>query len=221
MGRCPTGSLPGRLFRGGRKKGLSAALEAEVLQEVEALVGPGAVEELDFEALEVALRHGTLRLAARAIEQRLNADTSDYTGAQRPCSCGQTARYVDRRSTSKSKNTSATWPRPSMDRRAKPRHDRPQRRSQLLLQPTNFDTTIYSEKLLKCGCPLAAQAGLRIMQCAMEEEVRSWRGGDQVARWTATALLLAEKKFRKVKGYRSMPFLLRALETEAPTQMVA
>ena len=38
---------------------------------------------------------------------------------------------------------------------------------------------------------------------------------------TATALLLAEKKFRKVKGYRSMPLLLRALETEAPTQMVA
>ena len=56
------------------------------------------MEDLDFEALEVALRRRTLGLAARAIEQRLNADTSDHTGPQQPCPCGQTARYVDRRS---------------------------------------------------------------------------------------------------------------------------
>jgi hypothetical protein len=56
------------------------------------------VENLDFEALEVALRRRTLGLAARAIEQRLNADTSDHTGPQQPCPCGQMARYVDRRS---------------------------------------------------------------------------------------------------------------------------
>ncbi|MGD1101635.1 MAG: ISKra4 family transposase, partial [Terriglobia bacterium] len=56
------------------------------------------MENLDFEALEVALRRRTLGLAARAIEQRLNADTSDHTGPQQPCPCGQMARYVDRRS---------------------------------------------------------------------------------------------------------------------------
>jgi len=38
-----------------------------------------------------------LAIAARAIEQRLNADTSDYGGQERPCPCGATARYVDRR----------------------------------------------------------------------------------------------------------------------------
>jgi hypothetical protein len=40
------------------------------------------VAELVFEALEMALRHGTLRLAACAIEQRLNADTSDELGSR-------------------------------------------------------------------------------------------------------------------------------------------
>jgi hypothetical protein len=46
-------------------------LESEVVQEVETLLGREAVAELDFEALEMALRRGTLRLAARAIEQRI------------------------------------------------------------------------------------------------------------------------------------------------------
>ena len=43
------------------------------------------------------MRHKTLAIAARAIEQRLNADTSDYSGTQRPCACGAMARYVERR----------------------------------------------------------------------------------------------------------------------------
>jgi len=38
-----------------------------------------------------------MRIAAGALQQRLNADTSDRTGPERPCPCGQTARYVDRR----------------------------------------------------------------------------------------------------------------------------
>jgi len=73
MGQCPTRRSGGR-FRGRPKKGLQTALEGEVAQEVEALLGREALAELDFEALEVTLRQGTLRLAAHAIEQRLNAD---------------------------------------------------------------------------------------------------------------------------------------------------
>ena len=38
-----------------------------------------------------------MAIAARAIEQRLNADTSDYSGSERSCDCGGTARYVERR----------------------------------------------------------------------------------------------------------------------------
>ena len=96
MGGCPTRSSGG--FRSRPKKGLQTALESEVVQEVEALLGRGAVAEVDFEALEMALRQGTLRLAARALEQRLNADTSDEVGSRIPCHCGGEAQFAGRRS---------------------------------------------------------------------------------------------------------------------------
>ena len=37
-----------------------------------------------------------MRLAARALEQRLNADTSDHAGPELPCSCGESASYRGR-----------------------------------------------------------------------------------------------------------------------------
>jgi hypothetical protein len=37
-----------------------------------------------------------MRVAARAVEQRFNADTSDHVGPTTPCSCGQPARYAGR-----------------------------------------------------------------------------------------------------------------------------
>lgn len=73
-------------------------MENEVVQELEALLGRQAVAELDFEALEVALRQGVLQLAARAIEQRLNADTLDEVGSVVPCRCGGEAHFSGRRS---------------------------------------------------------------------------------------------------------------------------
>lgn len=42
--------------------------------------------------------------------------------------------------------------------------------------------------------------------------VKNWKGRKQVVRWTASSLLLHEKKFRRVKGYRQMPMLVTALE---------
>jgi hypothetical protein len=38
-----------------------------------------------------------MRVAARAVEQRLNADTSDHVGSTTPCVCGCPARYAGRR----------------------------------------------------------------------------------------------------------------------------
>jgi hypothetical protein len=52
---------------------------------------------LDFEAIEMAARRQTLRLAARALEQRLNADTSDPAGPQLPRRGGGSAPYHGRR----------------------------------------------------------------------------------------------------------------------------
>ena len=49
--------------------------------------------------------------------------------------------------------------------------------------------------------------------------VKRWHAGDQALRWTATGLLEAEKKFRKVKGFRELPALQRKLNP-ALTQQV-
>lgn len=52
---------------------------------------------MDFEAIEMATRSAALRLAARAVEARLNADLSDHAGPALPCACGEEARYAGRR----------------------------------------------------------------------------------------------------------------------------
>jgi transposase-like protein len=48
--------------------------------------------------------------------------------------------------------------------------------------------------------------------------VKRWQGGDHVARWTAAGLREAEKKFRKVKGYRELKELNRILNPELHSQ---
>ena len=95
MGRRPTRRLQGRLARGGQKKGFKAALEVETVTEIEAFLGTGVVD-WDFEAIEMAARRMAMRVAARVVEQRLNADTSDHAGPMLPCACGQSARYAGR-----------------------------------------------------------------------------------------------------------------------------
>ncbi|MGH8056780.1 MAG: ISKra4 family transposase, partial [Candidatus Entotheonellia bacterium] len=52
---------------------------------------------MDFEAIETAVRWRALQVAARAVEGRLNSDTSDHRGSSFPCPCGQLARYAGRR----------------------------------------------------------------------------------------------------------------------------
>jgi putative transposase len=43
--------------------------------------------------------------------------------------------------------------------------------------------------------------------------VTRWRDGDMRRRWCVAGLLRAEAKFRRVKGYRAMPTLVKALES--------
>ncbi len=43
--------------------------------------------------------------------------------------------------------------------------------------------------------------------------VRRWRDGSMILRWVGSAILEAEKKFRRVRGYREMPALIEALRT--------
>lgn len=50
--------------------------------------------------------------------------------------------------------------------------------------------------------------------------VKRWHGGDQRERWVGSGLLVAEKQFRRVKGYKQIPGLIRVLETPQPNQKV-
>jgi hypothetical protein len=79
-----------------KKTALDGLLAAEILWDVEALLGRQSLQDLDLEALEMAVRRQALHLAGRAVEQRLNADQSDAERAAR-CACGQFARYAGRR----------------------------------------------------------------------------------------------------------------------------
>jgi putative transposase len=48
--------------------------------------------------------------------------------------------------------------------------------------------------------------------------VKRWRPGNHALRWTATGLLEAEKKFRKVKGYRELELLKSKLNPSLTQQ---
>jgi hypothetical protein len=96
MGGRRVGRARGGLAGGGQKGGFKAAFEAEIVAEIETLVGASAVEDWDFEAIETAARRKALRVAARAVAQRINADTSDHVGPTLPCTCGEPARYAGR-----------------------------------------------------------------------------------------------------------------------------
>jgi len=80
-----------------KKTAFDGLLGAEILWDIEALFGRQAIDALDLEALESAVRRQVLSLAARAVEQRLNGDHSDGAQTHQACRCGQQARYIGRR----------------------------------------------------------------------------------------------------------------------------
>ena len=46
--------------------------------------------------------------------------------------------------------------------------------------------------------------------------VKRWHDGDQRERWVGSGLLVAQKQFRRITGYKQIPTLIRELETLAP-----
>ena len=46
--------------------------------------------------------------------------------------------------------------------------------------------------------------------------VKRWHGGDQRERWVGSGLLVAEKQFRRVRGYKQIPALLKVREYLKP-----
>ncbi|MDA8088929.1 MAG: hypothetical protein M0Z61_01715, partial [Nitrospiraceae bacterium] len=45
--------------------------------------------------------------------------------------------------------------------------------------------------------------------------VKRWRDGNMTQRWAVAALLRAEKKFRRVKGYKELPKLAAVLQQKS------
>jgi transposase-like protein len=51
--------------------------------------------------------------------------------------------------------------------------------------------------------------------------VKRWRAGDHIERWVGSGLLVAERQFRKVQGYREIPSLLTSLANTVSKKAVA
>jgi hypothetical protein len=48
--------------------------------------------------------------------------------------------------------------------------------------------------------------------------VKRWHGGDQLERWVGSGLLVAERQFRWVTGYKQILSLIRELEALTPSK---
>lgn len=59
---------------------------------------------------------------------------------------------------------------------------------------------------------LIESAFLVVRQVA--KNVKRWRNGSMTERWVALGLMEVEKRFRRIKGYRNIPFLVSALKKE-------
>jgi len=50
--------------------------------------------------------------------------------------------------------------------------------------------------------------------------VKRWHGGDQRERWVESGLLVAEKQFRRVQGYKQIPALIKELDAMTASKSV-
>jgi transposase-like protein len=73
--------------------------------------------------------------------------------------------------------------------------------------PTQLRKTLASTNVIESAFSIVEQV------C---KNVRRWHGGDQRERWVGSGLLVAQKQFRRVTGYKQIPALIRELEALAP-----
>jgi putative transposase len=50
------------------------------------------------------------------------------------------------------------------------------------------------------------------------KNVKRWHGGDQRERWVGSGLMVAEKQFRRITGYKLIPVLIKELEALTPSK---
>jgi hypothetical protein len=51
--------------------------------------------------------------------------------------------------------------------------------------------------------------------------VKRWKGGGMIVRWVSAAVLEAQKRFRRIRGYKEMDRLIAALERVEQEQQTA
>jgi putative transposase len=75
--------------------------------------------------------------------------------------------------------------------------------------PTQLRKTLASTNVIESAFSIVEQV------C---KNVKRWHGGDQRERWVGSGLLVAQKQFRRVTGYKQIPALIRELEALAPPE---
>ncbi len=91
----------------------------------------------------------------------------------------------------------------------------------LTLQRLGVEGTLY-RKLRSTNAIENLNSGI----ATYTRNVKRWQGGSMVVRWVSAGILEAEKKFRRVQGYRDIKHLMKALDAsegkgEAAAQRVA
>lgn len=69
--------------------------------------------------------------------------------------------------------------------------------------PAKLQVTMFSTNVVESAISVARTA---------HRNVKRWRSGTMAERWAAAGMSVAQKKFRKVKGYREIPALVAALQ---------
>lgn len=77
----------------------------------------------------------------------------------------------------------------------------------LTLQGLTIDGKLY-RKLRSTNAIENLNSGI----VTYSKNVKRWQGGSMVVRWVSTAIVEAEKKFRRVQGWRDIEKLVRALD---------
>ena len=73
--------------------------------------------------------------------------------------------------------------------------------------PTQLRKTLASTNVIESAFSIVEQV------C---KNVKRWHGGDQRERWVGSGLLVAQKQFRRVTGYKQIPALIKELEALTP-----
>src|SRR5271169_477343 len=72
----------------------------------------------------------------------------------------------------------------------------------------------------RCAATNVIESAFTIVEDVCRK-VKRWRAGDQIERWVGSGLLIAERQFRKVIGFRQIPLLLSSMANATSRKPIA